>query len=62
LTPDQKAFIQDAIDSGRFAREEDAVRGANGLTLLMFKTASVHCLALWDDDGGPVHGIALHGG
>ncbi len=25
LTPDQKAFIQNAIGSGRFTREEDAV-------------------------------------
>jgi len=31
LTPDQKAFIQNAICSGRFAREEDAVREALAL-------------------------------
>ena len=31
LTPDQKAFIQNAIGSGRFAREEDAVREALAL-------------------------------
>ena len=34
LTPDQKAFIQNAIGSGRFTREEDALREA---------------LALWED-------------
>jgi putative addiction module CopG family antidote len=31
LTQDQKAFIEQAIDSGRFAREEDAVREALAL-------------------------------
>jgi putative addiction module CopG family antidote len=31
LTPDQKAFIQNAIGSGRFTREEDAVREALAL-------------------------------
>jgi putative addiction module CopG family antidote len=31
LTPDQKAFIREAIGSGRFAREEDAVREALAL-------------------------------
>jgi len=31
LTPDQKAFAQLAIDSGRFAREEDAVEEALAL-------------------------------
>ena len=28
LTPDQKAFIRDAIECGRIQREEDAVREA----------------------------------
>lgn len=28
LTPDQRAFIQRAIDSGRFEREEDAIEEA----------------------------------
>jgi putative addiction module CopG family antidote len=31
LTPDQQAFIRDAIDSGRIEREEDAVREALAL-------------------------------
>lgn len=31
LTPDQRAFVQKAIDSGRFKREEDAVREALAL-------------------------------
>ena len=31
LTPDQKAFIERAIDSGRFGREEDAIREALAL-------------------------------
>lgn len=31
LTPDQRAFAQRAIDSGRFAREEDAVEEALAL-------------------------------
>lgn len=31
LTPDQKALIQNAIGSGRFAHEEDAVREALAL-------------------------------
>jgi putative addiction module CopG family antidote len=31
LTPDQEAFIRQAIDSGRFHREEDAVREALSL-------------------------------
>ena len=31
MTPDQKAFIQKAICSGRFAREVDAVREALAL-------------------------------
>ena len=34
LTPDQKAFVRQAIDSGRFQREEDAVKEA---------------LCLWED-------------
>lgn len=34
LTPDQKAFVRQAIDSGRFRREEDAVKEA---------------LCLWED-------------
>ena len=34
LTPDQRAFVQRAIESGRFSREEDAVEEA---------------LALWED-------------
>jgi putative addiction module CopG family antidote len=28
LTPDQKAFVRQAIESGRFQREEDAVKEA----------------------------------
>lgn len=28
LTPDQRAFVQRAIESGRFAREEEAVQEA----------------------------------
>ena len=31
LTPDQKAFIRQAIQSGRFRREEDAVEEALSL-------------------------------
>jgi putative addiction module CopG family antidote len=31
LTPDQRAFVQKAIDSGRFTREEEAVREALAL-------------------------------
>jgi len=31
LTPDQKAFIQQAIESGRFARAEDAIEEALAL-------------------------------
>jgi putative addiction module CopG family antidote len=31
LTPDQEAFIREAIGSGRFEREEDAVREALAL-------------------------------
>lgn len=31
LTPDQRAFVQKAIESGRFKREEDAVREALAL-------------------------------
>jgi putative addiction module CopG family antidote len=31
LTPDQKAFIRQAIDTGRFHEEEDAVREALSL-------------------------------
>jgi putative addiction module CopG family antidote len=31
LTEDQKAFIRQAIDSGRYAREEDALREALSL-------------------------------
>ena len=31
LTPDQEAFIRQAIESGRFHREEDAVREALSL-------------------------------
>ena len=31
LTPDQKAFIRQAIESGRLHREEDAVREAMSL-------------------------------
>ena len=31
LTPDQEAFIRDAIGSGRIEREEDAVREALAL-------------------------------
>jgi Arc/MetJ-type ribon-helix-helix transcriptional regulator len=31
LTDDQKAFIRDAIESGRISREEDAVREALSL-------------------------------
>jgi putative addiction module CopG family antidote len=34
LTEDQKAFIREAIDAGRFAREEDALKEA---------------LSLWED-------------
>ena len=34
LTPDQRSFVQRAIESGRFSREEEAVREA---------------LALWED-------------
>ena len=34
LTPDQRAFVQKAIESGRFSREEEAVQEA---------------LALWED-------------
>ena len=31
LTPDQRAFVQRAIDSGRFTREEEAVKEALAL-------------------------------
>lgn len=31
LTPDQRAFVQKAIDSGRFSREEEAVQEALAL-------------------------------
>jgi Arc/MetJ-type ribon-helix-helix transcriptional regulator len=31
LTPDQKAFVRDAIESGRLQREEDAVQQALAL-------------------------------
>ena len=31
LTPDQRAFVQQAIESGRFSREEEAVRKAMAL-------------------------------
>ena len=31
LTPDQKAFVRQAIESGRLAREEDAVKEALSL-------------------------------
>lgn len=31
LTPDQRAFVQQAIESGRFSREEEAVREALAL-------------------------------
>lgn len=31
LTPDQRAFVQQAIDSGRIRREEDAVKEALSL-------------------------------
>jgi Arc/MetJ-type ribon-helix-helix transcriptional regulator len=31
LTPDQKAFIRQAIESGRFTRAEDAVKEALAL-------------------------------
>lgn len=31
LTPDQKAFVRQAIESGRFQREEDAVKEALSL-------------------------------
>ena len=31
LTPDQQAFVRDAIESGRLAREEDAVKEALAL-------------------------------
>lgn len=31
LTPDQRAFAQRAIDSGRFSREEDAIEEALAL-------------------------------
>jgi putative addiction module CopG family antidote len=31
LTPDQKAFVRQAIESGRFRREEDAVKEALSL-------------------------------
>ena len=31
LTPDQRAFVQKAIESGRFAREEEAVQEALAL-------------------------------
>ena len=31
LTPDQKAFVRDAIESGRLRREEEAVLEALGL-------------------------------
>ncbi|HUJ51058.1 MAG TPA: hypothetical protein VLW25_12695 [Bryobacteraceae bacterium] len=31
LTPDQKAFVRNAIDSGRLQREEDAVKEALAL-------------------------------
>jgi putative addiction module CopG family antidote len=31
LTPDQKAFVRQAIESGRLAQEEDAVREALSL-------------------------------
>ena len=31
LTPDQRAFVQRAIDSGRFSHEEEAVREALAL-------------------------------
>lgn len=31
LTPDQKAFVQRAIESGRLRREEDAIREALSL-------------------------------
>lgn len=31
LTPDQKAFVREAIESGRLSREEDAVKEALSL-------------------------------
>ena len=38
LTDDQKAFLQRGIDSGRYTREEDAVREALGLWEEMERT------------------------
>ena len=41
LTPDQKAFVRQAIESGRLQREEDAVKEAfslweSGATALLY--------------------------
>jgi putative addiction module CopG family antidote len=56
LTPDQKAFVRQAIESGRFQREEDAVKEALSLWEERERTRAEVLLALDEADASLARG------
>jgi putative addiction module CopG family antidote len=56
LTPDQKAFIRQAIESGRFLREEDAVKEALSLWEERERTRAEVLIAVDEAETSLAHG------
>jgi Arc/MetJ-type ribon-helix-helix transcriptional regulator len=56
LTPDQKAFVRQAIESGRLLREEDAVKEALSLWEERERTRAEILVAVDEAEVSLVHG------
>jgi Arc/MetJ-type ribon-helix-helix transcriptional regulator len=56
LTPDQKAFVLQAIESGRLLREEDAVKEALSLWEERERTRAEILVAVDEAEASLVHG------
>jgi Arc/MetJ-type ribon-helix-helix transcriptional regulator len=56
LTPDQKAFVRQAIESGRLLREEDAVKEALSLWEERERTRAEILVAVDEAEASIVHG------
>jgi Arc/MetJ-type ribon-helix-helix transcriptional regulator len=56
LTPDQKAFVRQAIESGRLLREEDAVKEALSLWEERERTRAEILVAVDEAEASLVHG------
>jgi Arc/MetJ-type ribon-helix-helix transcriptional regulator len=56
LTPDQKAFVRQAIESGRLLREEDAVKEALSLCEERERTRAEILVAVDEAEASLAHG------